>query len=118
MLVITRRRGQSILIGDDVVVTILETGRDQVRIGIRAPRSVGVHRDEVYQEVVLSNRGAAQLPVVPGGGARPDAVATLPRRPPGVLRRRRAATPAADGAPGTTGGAAGPPDAAAATDPA
>jgi carbon storage regulator len=59
MLVLTRRVGESILIGDDVVVTVLELNRDQVRIGIRAPRSVSVHREEVYQEILLSNQAAA-----------------------------------------------------------
>jgi carbon storage regulator len=59
MLVLTRRVGESILIGDEIVVTVLELNRDQVRIGIRAPRSVTVHREEVYQEILLSNRAAA-----------------------------------------------------------
>ena len=59
MLVLTRRTGQSILVGDDIVVTVLELGRDQVRIGIRAPRSVSVHREEVYREILLSNQAAA-----------------------------------------------------------
>lgn len=59
MLVLARRVGENILIGDDIVVTVLELGRDQVRIGIRAPRSVSVHREEVYQEILLSNREAA-----------------------------------------------------------
>jgi carbon storage regulator len=59
MLVLTRRVGESILIGDDIVVTVLELNRDQVRIGIRAPRSVSVHREEVYQEILLSNQAAA-----------------------------------------------------------
>ncbi len=59
MLVLTRRVGESILIGDDIVVTVLELNRDQVRIGIRAPRSVSVHREEVYQEILMSNQAAA-----------------------------------------------------------
>jgi len=48
MLVLTRHANQSIMIGDDVVVTILEVRGDQVRLGIRAPRSVDVHREEVF----------------------------------------------------------------------
>jgi carbon storage regulator len=59
MLVLARRVGENILIGDDIVVTVLELNRDQVRIGIRAPRSVSVHREEVYQEILLSNQAAA-----------------------------------------------------------
>jgi carbon storage regulator len=61
MLVLTRRTGQSIRIGDDIVITVLEATRDQVRIGIRAPRSVGVHREEVYEEILVANRAAAGL---------------------------------------------------------
>ena len=64
MLVLTRRVGESILIGDDIVVTVLELNRDQVRIGIRAPRSVSVHREEVYQEILLSNQAAAAADAV------------------------------------------------------
>ena len=48
MLVLTRHANQSIMIGDDVVVTVLEVRGDQVRLGIRAPRSVDVHREEVF----------------------------------------------------------------------
>ncbi len=59
MLVLTRRIGESILIGDDIVVTVLELNRDQVRVGIRAPRSVSVHREEVYREILLANQAAA-----------------------------------------------------------
>ncbi|MEU8608307.1 carbon storage regulator CsrA [Actinoplanes sp. NPDC048791] len=59
MLVLTRRAGESVMIGDDVVVTVLETRGDVVRIGINAPRSVQVHREEVYQELQAVNREAA-----------------------------------------------------------
>ena len=48
MLVLTRRANQSIMIGEDVVVTVLDVRGDQVRIGIKAPRSVDVHREEVF----------------------------------------------------------------------
>ena len=48
MLVLTRHANQSIMIGDDVVVTVLEIRGDQVRLGIQAPRSVDVHREEVF----------------------------------------------------------------------
>jgi carbon storage regulator len=55
VLVLTRRANQSIMIGDDVVVTVLDVRGDQVRIGIKAPRSVGVHREEVF--VALQREG-------------------------------------------------------------
>lgn len=48
MLVLTRHPNQSIMIGEDVIVTVLEIKGDQVRLGIRAPRSVDVHREEVF----------------------------------------------------------------------
>ena len=51
MLVLTRRAGESVMIGDDVVVTVLEARGDVIRIGIQAPRDVQVHREEVYQEL-------------------------------------------------------------------
>ena len=59
MLVLSRRPNQSINIGDDVVVTVLEVRGDQVRLGIPAPRSVAVHREEVYRAVTEANRAAA-----------------------------------------------------------
>jgi carbon storage regulator len=59
VLVLTRRPNQSIVIGGDVVVTVLEVRGDQVRLGIKAPRSVDVHRDEVWLELQQANRAAA-----------------------------------------------------------
>jgi carbon storage regulator len=60
MLVLTRRANQSIVIGHDIVVTVLEIRGDQVRLGIRAPREVSVHREEVFAELQSENRLAAQ----------------------------------------------------------
>jgi len=48
MLVFDRKRGEKILIGDDIVITIVQTGSTRVRIGIDAPREIPVHRAEVY----------------------------------------------------------------------
>ncbi len=59
MLVLTRRVSQSIVIGTDVVVTVLEVRGDQVRIGVSAPRDVDVHREEVFVELQEANRAAA-----------------------------------------------------------
>lgn len=59
MLILTRRIGESIRIGDDVVVTIFEVRGDSVRIGIDAPKSVQVHRQEVYDELKLANAAAS-----------------------------------------------------------
>jgi carbon storage regulator len=59
LLVLSRRVGESIMIGPDVVVTVLEVRPDLVRIGINAPRDVEVHREEVFVEVQQANRSAA-----------------------------------------------------------
>ena len=50
MLVLTRRPGESVMVGDDVVITVLEVRGDVIRVGIKAPRSIQVHREEVYRE--------------------------------------------------------------------
>ncbi len=59
MLVFTRKRGESIVIGDGIEIHVVSVGRNGVRIGIAAPRDVPVHRREVYDQVVVANRGAA-----------------------------------------------------------
>jgi len=51
MLILTRHRGESIMIGDNVTVTILGAKGNQVRVGINAPKHVPVHREEVYQRI-------------------------------------------------------------------
>ncbi|MBI9114592.1 carbon storage regulator CsrA [Sanguibacter suaedae] len=60
MLVLSRRVGEQLLIGDDIVVTIIETRGDGVRIGIDAPRSMRVNRAEIVEAVKDSNRAAVQ----------------------------------------------------------
>jgi carbon storage regulator len=59
MLVLTRRSGESVMIGDEVVVTVLEVRGDVIRLGIRAPRDIQVHREEIYKELQAANREAA-----------------------------------------------------------
>lgn len=59
MLVFTRRRTQSIKIGDGIEVRVLRVGRDGVRLGIVAPPDVPVHRQEVYDQIRDANRSAA-----------------------------------------------------------
>jgi carbon storage regulator len=59
MLVLTRRSGESVMIGNDVVITVLEARGDVIRLGISAPRDIQVHREEVYRELQESNRAAA-----------------------------------------------------------
>ncbi|GAB6931754.1 carbon storage regulator CsrA [Calditerricola satsumensis] len=60
MLVLTRKAGESIVIGHDIEVTVLEVRGEQVRLGIRAPRHVAVHRTEVYLAIQAENREAAR----------------------------------------------------------
>jgi carbon storage regulator len=71
VLVLSRRVGESVMIGEDVVVTVLEVRGDVVRIGVKAPREVQVHREEVWVELREANRAAAS--------PSPDAVDALSR---------------------------------------
>jgi carbon storage regulator len=65
VLVLTRRANQSIMIGHEIVVTVLEVRGDQVRLGIKAPRSIDVHREEIFAQLQQANRDAAQAPKPP-----------------------------------------------------
>ncbi len=65
MLVLTRRRGEGLTIGPDIRVVVLGVKGGQVRLGIVAPMSVEVHRDEVFARVQEENRIAAMTQVVP-----------------------------------------------------
>ena len=51
MLILTRRVGESIMIGEEVVVTVLGVKGNQVRIGVNAPKEVSVHREEIYERI-------------------------------------------------------------------
>jgi carbon storage regulator len=61
MLVLSRQRDESIIIGDNVVVTVVDVRGDKVRLGIEAPREISVHRREVYEAIQRENRRAAQI---------------------------------------------------------
>ena len=61
MLVLSRHRDESIMIGDDVVVTIVDIRGDKVRLGINAPSDIPVHRQEVYDAIQRENQKAAQI---------------------------------------------------------
>jgi carbon storage regulator len=61
MLVLARKVGQSIIIGDNIVLTVIEVRGEQVRIGIEAPKSIAVHRKELLEQIKAENiRAAAQ----------------------------------------------------------
>jgi carbon storage regulator len=69
MLVLSRRKNESIIIGDNIVVTIVEVSGDKVRLGIDAPREVSVHRREVYDKI----KQAGGEPTAAPKAAGPDA---------------------------------------------
>lgn len=75
MLVLTRRVNESIMIGHEVVVTVLEVRGDHVRLGVKAPRSVDVHREEIFNVLHSANTEAA---AVSSDGQMPDLSAVLP----------------------------------------
>jgi carbon storage regulator len=79
MLILSRRVNEKIVIGDDVVVSVVEVRGDQVKLGIEAPRHVKVFRQEVYDAIQEENKKAAaasgmDLPLIPiaSRGDRPD----------------------------------------------
>jgi len=59
MLVLSRKRDESIIIGDDVVITIVDIKGEQVKIGVAAPKTVSIHRKEIYEAIQQENRAAA-----------------------------------------------------------
>jgi carbon storage regulator len=61
MLVLSRQRDESIIIGDNVVVTVVDVRGDKVRLGIDAPIEISVHRREVYEAIQRENRAAAKV---------------------------------------------------------
>ena len=59
MLVLTRKPGERLMIGDNIILTVVEVKGDNIRIGIDAPREVKVYRGEIYDAIVAENRQAA-----------------------------------------------------------
>jgi cytosine/creatinine deaminase len=74
MLVLTRTREQTVMIGDDITITIVDIRGDKVRLGINAPKSISVHRKEIWDQIREENQRAAQV--------RPEDIASLPPTPP------------------------------------
>jgi carbon storage regulator len=70
MLVLSRHRDESIIIGDDIVITVVDIRGDKVRLGISAPIEVSVHRQEVFEAIQRENRARASDPAPPA----PDGV--------------------------------------------
>ncbi|HEV7298723.1 MAG TPA: carbon storage regulator CsrA [Tepidisphaeraceae bacterium] len=75
MLVLSRQRDETIMIGNDIEVTVVDIRGDKVRLGINAPKDITVHRKEVYDAIRRENRAAAQ--VKPGEIVASGVVTTL-----------------------------------------
>jgi len=94
MLVLSRQRDETIMIGDEIEITVVDIRGDKVRLGITAPTRIAVHRKEVYEAIKAENQRASQInqhdldglrrTIRPGGGAaRPPGLAPSARlRPP------------------------------------
>jgi len=85
MLVLSRQRDESIMIGDNIVVTIVDIRGDKVRLGINAPTEIPVHRQEVYEAIQRENLRAARLE--PGDTQDIGKLAGRGQRPPEGPRR-------------------------------
>jgi carbon storage regulator len=72
MLILTRRVGETLMIGDEVTVTVLGVKGNQVRIGVNAPRDVAVHREEIYERIKREQAAAAGGAGHNGQGTQPD----------------------------------------------
>lgn len=65
MLVLTRKKGESIMIGDNIELVVIEVKGDQVRLGVKAPKHIEVYRNEVFEAISASNKEASLVTVKP-----------------------------------------------------
>lgn len=72
MLILTRRVGETLMVGDDVTVTVLGVKGNQVRIGVNAPKDVAVHREEIYDRIQKEQSGAASAQPLASSGGKDD----------------------------------------------
>jgi len=85
MLVLSRQRDETIMIGDDIEVTVVDIRGDKVRLGINAPKEISVHRKEVYDAIRRENREAAQV--------KPEDLSALTKLPPKNNKQQDKPTP-------------------------
>jgi len=81
MLVLSRQRDETIIIGDDIEITVVDIRGDKVRLGVNAPREISVHRKEVYDAIRRENRQAAQV--------RPEDMSSMGRISHGLAKHPR-----------------------------
>lgn len=67
MLILTRRVGETVMIGNDITVTVLGVKGNQVRVGVNAPKEVAVHREEIYERIKREEQAAGFTPKRPTG---------------------------------------------------
>ena len=65
MLVLTRRLNESIMIGNDIELTIIDIKGDQIKLGIKAPKNITIHRSEIHQEILEENKKATKIQISP-----------------------------------------------------
>jgi carbon storage regulator len=104
MLVLSRQRDETIMIGDDIEITIVDIRGDKVRLGITAPATIPVHRKEVYDAIQRENRAAAGVKVEDLGGL--PRTPGRPSVPPGLHRPRPADPKGSPPVNGTSNGSA------------
>ena len=105
MLVLSRQRDETIMIGDDIEITIVDIRGDKVRLGITAPATIPVHRKEVYDAIQRENRAAAGVKIEDLGGL--PRTTGRPSVPPGLHRPARPVDPKTQpGVNGTSNGTA------------
>mgnify|MGYP003584478251 CR=1 FL=1 len=61
MLILSRKTGERLMIGDDIEIVVLEVKGDQIKIGVEAPKTMKVYRGEVYEEIQIENRAASKI---------------------------------------------------------
>ncbi len=86
MLVLSRQRDETIMIGDDIEITVVDIRGDKVRLGITAPGTVPVHRKEVYEAIQRENREAAKVKM--------EDISSLPRPAQGATGQEKTSVPA------------------------